>query len=232
MSDIYPLMISTIGIAIIHTITGPDHYLPFIALSKSKKWNITKTIGWTMICGIGHVLSSVLLGLGGASIGWGIDKLSFIENQRGNIAAWGLLIFGCIYFVWGMINAYRNKMHKHFESDDEGNMFVYEHKHAGFASPLKKYKVTPWVIFIIFLLGPCEPMIPLLFAPAVNNNLAGLITLIIVYTSFTLLAMLLMVMLGYWGIAFTNTGKLERYMHAIAGLTLIVCGAGILCWNW
>jgi hypothetical protein len=232
LTEINFLLISTIGIAVIHTITGPDHYIPFIALSKSKKWSITKTIGWTMICGIGHVLSSVLLGLGGASIGWGIDKLSFIENQRGNIAAWGLLIFGCIYFIWGMMNAHRNKSHKHFESDDKGNMFVYEHKHSAFASPLKKHKVTPWVIFIIFLLGPCEPMIPLLFAPAVNNNIAYLITLILAYTSFTLLAMLMMVMLGYWGIAFTNTGKLERYMHAIAGLTLIICGAGILFWNW
>lgn len=232
MSDITPLLISTIGIAVIHTLTGPDHYIPFIALSKSKKWSISKTIGWTIFCGTGHVLSSVLLGLGGASIGWGIDKLNFIENRRGDIVAWALIIFGTVYFIWGIINAYRNRVHKHFESDNEGNMFVYEHKHSTFALPINKYKLTPWVMFIIFLLGPCEPMIPLLFAPAVNNNLVGLITLVFVYTSFTLLTMLSMVILGYFGLAFTNTKLLERYMHAIAALMLIICGAGILFWNW
>ncbi|MBU3713735.1 MAG: hypothetical protein FGM46_02165 [Ferruginibacter sp.] len=232
MSDINILLISTIGIAVIHTITGPDHYIPFIALSKSKKWSISKTIGWTLVCGSGHVLSSVVLGLGGASIGWGIDKLTTIENQRGSIAAWGLLIFGCLYFIWGIFNAYRNKTHKHFDADNEGNMFVYEHKHSSYAAPIKKFKVTPWVIFIIFLLGPCEPMIPLLFAPAVNHNIINLITLILIYTCFTLISMVMMVLLGYWGIAFADTKKMERYMHVLAGLTLIICGAGMLFWEW
>jgi hypothetical protein len=226
------LFITAITIAVIHTLTGPDHYIPFIALSKSKKWSLSKTIGWTMICGLGHVLSSVLLGLGGASIGWGIDKLTSIENQRGSIAAWGLLIFGCLYFIWGVIRSFQHRNHKHFESDEGGNMYVYEHNHTAYAVPKAKHKVTPWVIFIIFLLGPCEPMIPLLFAPALDNNTFGLIALIVIYTIFTLLVMILMVLLGYWGIAFADTKKMERYMHALAGLTLIICGAGMLFWQW
>lgn len=226
------LITAAITIACLHTVTGPDHYLPFIALSKTRGWSFTKTLLWTILCGCGHVWSSVLLGLGGAAIGWNLSKISWLESVRGGIAGWFMLSFGLIYGIWGLFRAYSNKSHKHFDTYDDGEIYVYEHKHGQVIPSTERHKVTPWVMFIIFLLGPCEPMIPLLFFPAAQHSLHGMMLLIIVYTSFTLITMITMVCLGYYSISFFKTEKLEKYMHALGGITVFICGAGMVFMGW
>ena len=226
------LLTAAMSIAFIHTVTGPDHYVPFIALSKARGWSLGRTIFWTMVCGAGHVWSSVLLGLGGAAIGWSLSKVSWLENVRGGIAGWVMLSFGLLYGIWGLYRAYKNNPHKHFDLGDNNDIYVYEHKHGGVVAQKDRHKVTPWVMFIIFLLGPCEPMIPLLYFPAAQNSWEGMLILITVYTVFTLLTMLMMVSLGYYGISFLKTEKLERYMHALGGLTIFICGIGMVFLGW
>ena len=58
-SQIFILSLTAASIALIHTIFGPDHYLPFVVLSKARKWSNLKTVWITILCGIGHVGSSV-----------------------------------------------------------------------------------------------------------------------------------------------------------------------------
>ena len=231
-SEIIMLMVAAVSIACLHTVSGPDHYLPFIALSKSRGWSFTKTIGWTIVCGCGHVWSSVLLGLGGAAIGWSLSSIKWMENIRGGVAGWVMLGFGFFYSVWGMYKAYKNNLHKHFDLHEDGSIYVFEHRHGKAIAQQDKHKVTPWVMFIIFILGPCEPMIPLLYFPAAKNSWAGMLLLIIIYTLATLLTMVAMVVLGYKGIAFIQTDKLDRYMHAMGGLAIFICGAGMLWMGW
>jgi threonine/homoserine/homoserine lactone efflux protein len=231
-AELQILIVTAITIACLHTLTGPDHYLPFIALSKARGWSFTRTLMWTIICGCGHVWSSVLLALGGSAIGWSLSKVSWLENVRGGIAGWVMLLFGLIYGIWGLIRAYKNKPHKHFDNYEDGRIYVYEHKHGETVQPKERYKVTPWVMFVIFLLGPCEPMIPLLYYPAAQHSWQGMLLLILVYTLCTLATMIVMVVLGYYGIAFLRTEKLERFMHALGGLTLFICGAGMIFMGW
>ena len=231
-SELQILIFSAITVACLHTLTGPDHYVPFVALSKSRGWTYSKTIAWTVLCGCGHVWSSVLLGLGGAALGWSLQKIDFFENFRGSLASWGLLVFGLIYMIWGFYNAFLNKTHKHFDVELSGEMYVYEHRHGVAVAPKERHKVTPWVMFIIFLLGPCEPMIPLLFAPAVKNSWTDVGLLILIYTVITLLTMLGMVTFGFYGFSLLKTQTIERYMHALGGLTLVVCGLGMIFMGW
>ena len=231
-NEIYILIITAVTISFLHTVTGPDHYLPFIALSKSRSWSFSKTIFWTVVCGCGHVWSSVVLGLGGAALGWSLSKIGWMESVRGGFAAWALLIFGLVYSIWGLVRANQNRRHKHFDIDDDSSIYVYEHRHGEPIVPGEKHKVTPWVMFIIFLLGPCEPMIPLLYFPAARNSWTGMVLLVVVYTIFTLLTMIVMVALGYYGISFFKTGKLERHMHVLAGITIFVCGIGMVFMDW
>ena len=226
------LILTAITIACLHTLTGPDHYVPFIALSRTRGWSFRKTLLWTIACGCGHVWSSVLLGLGGAAIGWSLSKISWLENIRGGIAGWALLGFGLLYGIWGLISARQNRAHKHFDIYDDGGIYVYEHQHGQIVKPTDKHNVTPWVMFIIFLLGPCEPMIPLLFVPAVKESFGGMVTLVALYTLITLTTMLLIVAAGYYGLTFIKPGVAGRYMHTLGGFTLLVCGAGMIFMGW
>lgn len=231
-TDLQVLLIAAIAVSFLHTLTGPDHYLPFIALAKSRKWSLSHTLFWTSVCGSGHVLSSVVLGLGGAAIGWSVAKVKWLEGVRGTVAGWLLLGLGIVYGVWGLVQAGKNKKHKHFDFYDDGSVYVYEHKHGTAVASKNRYAVTPWVLFIIFVLGPCKPMIPLLYFPAAQHSVWGMLLLIIVYSVCTLLAMVLMVFAGYHRIKIIKTEKLERYMHALGGFTIFTCGLGMVFLNW
>jgi sulfite exporter TauE/SafE len=230
-NELTVLLLTAISISFLHTVTGPDHYLPFVALSKSRGWSFSRTLWWTAVCGCGHIASSILLGLGGAALGWSLAKLQWIESVRGGAAGWILLIFGFAYSIWGVVRAQRNTRHKHFDID-ENDVYIYEHKHGETVMPKERHKLTPWVMFVIFLLGPCEPMIPLLSFPAAQKSMQSMMLLIGIYTVFTLATMIGMVVLGYYGFSFFKSNKLEKYMHAIGGVTIFICGAGMVFMEW
>ena len=139
--------------------------------------------------------SSVLLGLAAGALGWSMAKLDFFESFRGNLTGWLMVVFGLIYGIIGLFRLLNNKKHKHFDIYDDGSVFVYDHKHGEAVVPKNRYAVTPWVMFIIFVLGPCEPMIPLLYIPAVEHSLSNMFLLITIYTIITLLTMVSMVLL-------------------------------------
>ncbi len=231
-TELQLLVLAAITVSILHTATGPDHYIPFIALSRTRGWSVPKTIVWTVVCGIGHVGSSVLLGLLGAGLGWSLSKISWFEQVRGGIAGWAMLIFGLAYTIWGLRQVYLNKPHKHFDMYEGGDMYVYEHKHGEMVLPQDRKKVTPWVMFIIFLLGPCEPLIPMMAFPAAQSSTMGIVILVSVFTLFTLATMVAMVLLGYYGFSIFKTEKLERYIHPIGGATILVCAIGMVFLGW
>lgn len=230
-TTLYALAITAITISFFHTASGPDHYLPFIVLSKSRKWSMSKTVFLTIICGLGHVLSSVVLGLIGVYLGWQLNKISWLQDVRGNVSSWALFIFGLIYLIYGLWQALRNKPHKHFDvmGDD---VYVFQHTHGEVVMPQNRVKVTPLVLFAIFVMGPSEPLIPLLFFSGTQRSMPEVITLISAFTICTVITMLAMVLLGVYGYNLLNTEKLERYVHAIGGAVVTVCGAGMLFLGW
>src|SRR5512143_1552232 len=120
-NEISILLITAASIAFFHTLLGPDHYIPFIVMAKSGKWSRRKATWVTFLCGIGHVLSSVVLGLIGVAAGIAVSKLENIESVRRDIAAWLLITFGLVYFVWGLKKAYKNKQHTHIHVHSDGS---------------------------------------------------------------------------------------------------------------
>src|SRR4030042_5605798 len=99
------LVATAFSLGFVHTLAGPDHYLPFVAMSRARKWTLPKTLWITFGCGLGHIGSSVILGLAGAGLGLAMAKVEGLESLRGSIAAWGLIAFGFAYFVWGIRRA-------------------------------------------------------------------------------------------------------------------------------
>ncbi len=224
------LLATAVSIGFVHTLMGPDHYLPFIMISKARNWSLSRTLSVTCLCGVGHVLSSILLGLVGIAFGIALHKLEFIESFRGNIAAYLLIAFGLIYFLWGIRQAYLNKPHSHLHFHADGEMHnhehVHNHNHAHVHTHSKK-SITPWVLFLIFVFGPCEPLIPLLMYPAAQNHWFDLTIVTLAFAVVTIATMSLIVFLGLKGIHLLPTAKIERYTHAIAGFTILLCGLGI-----
>src|SRR3989344_1331242 len=104
------LIITAASVGFLHTIFGPDHYVPFIAMAKASGGAKSKTVLITFFSGLAHVFSSVILGIFGISFGIAVAKLEYVESLRGDLAGWALIAFGLVYFVWGMRKALRKQM--------------------------------------------------------------------------------------------------------------------------
>ena len=218
------------SIGLLHTALGPDHYLPFIMMGRARRWSLAKTAWITFLCGLGHVLSSVLLGLAGVLLGIQVMKLEVFEAFRGSIAAWLLIGFGFAYFLWGIRRAILNRPHRHVHSHGDAGKHEHEHTHLSDHAHVhdeKKTNMTPWILFTIFVFGPCEPLIPLLMYPAAEKSVLGTILVAAVFSAVTVGTMLTIVLLSSWGVAFVKLGRMERYTHAVAGATICASGLAI-----
>jgi sulfite exporter TauE/SafE len=226
------LTVTAGSIGFVHTLSGPDHYVPFVAMSRVGRWSYLKTMIITLACGVGHVLSSIILGAIGITLGLAIGGLEWFESVRGSLAGWLLLGFGLAYLAWGIKHALRNKPHTHVHAHGDGVAHSHTHAHTGehahpHAEDQRVGAMTPWVLFTIFVFGPCEPLIPMLMFPAAELSVAGVALVAVVFSVCTLATMLAMVTAGYYGLSRLSFASLSRYGHAIAGFALASCGAAI-----
>ncbi|MBP89835.1 MAG: hypothetical protein CMJ64_24530 [Planctomycetaceae bacterium] len=216
-NDLSTLSLAAAGIGFLHCVGGPDHYLPFVAMSRVGVWSLRKTLLVTTICGIGHVIGSALLGLLGIAAGVlvyemqdTLDPFVKFESGRGNMAAWLLVLAGVVYCVWGV-----SRGHHH-----HGNEAVDE--------PSTLERITPWVLFTIFAFGPCEPLIPLLMYPAAKVSLLSVVFVTAVFGATTLLTMTVIVAIMHRGLQNVRLTWLEHYRHAAAGFVLVACGIAMI----
>ena len=230
-SDSLVLYLTAASIGFFHTLLGPDHYVPFIVISKARKWSLTKTNFITFLCGLGHVGSSILIGLIGIMLGIAVNKLTPIESTRGSMAAWLMIAFGLVYFIWGIRKAIKQKEHTHKHAHSNGTVHAHKHSHFKEHSHVHDKKgvkeLTPWILFTIFIFGPCEPFIPILLYPAAQNNIFDVVMVTIIFSSVTIGTMMAIVTSSVIGIKFLPKLNVERFMHAIAGATIFLCGVGI-----
>ena len=207
-SSILVLLISTSFIAFFHAL-APDHWMPFAAIGKAQKWSRLKLLWVTFISGLGHVGISIIFSMIGILLGFSLSKLKSIEGHRGEIVLWLLIGFGIAYMVWGIKHAHG---HKHHEIDQEG---------------INKKTVTVWTMFAIFVLGPCEPLIPLVFL-GYNFGYAGIISVSVIFSIITIIMMLTQSFLAFMGIQLIKSSIVERYAHAFAGLVIALTGVFVM----
>jgi hypothetical protein len=222
-----PLISAAAAVAVTHTALGPDHTLPFVMLARARRWSRARTVAVTVVCGAAHVLSSVALGMGGLAIGAGLGWFQRAEGIRGDWAAWALVGLGAAYALWGLRRALRRS--SGLEPHEHGG---HVHVHPGGAGAHHHHHhrdpSTFWALFIVFALGPCEPLFPLFLVPASRGDwmLAGVTAG--VFGVVTIATMALLVLAAHAGLERLPLGSLERWSHAAAGTVIAVSGLAIL----
>jgi len=230
MNEMSVLVLSAASLGVIHTLLGPDHYLPFIVLSQARKWTRTRTLWITFISGVGHVTGSVILGLVGIAMGISLGKLEAIESSRGSIVAWMLIAFGILYTAYGIYKYYRRGAHVHLPAFLRPKAIRHSDLHLS-NGHLEKAddagRMTPWILFLIFVFGPCEVLIPMLVYPAAEHSGLGIFLVALVFGIATVGTMLLIVMLGFQGFSMVRFKGKEHQLHLLAGLVILAAGAGM-----
>jgi nickel/cobalt exporter len=225
------LCLTAVTVGAVHTLLGPDHYVPFVAMSRAGRWPLGKTLRVTAACGLAHVAGSVAIGLVGLAVGLAVMQLQTLEALRGDVAAWLMIGFGLAYLAWGLVRASRSHgthehvhihadgtVHSHVHSHDTAHLHVHESQAA--ATPIW----SPWLLFLVFAFGPCEPLIPLLMYPAAKANWWAVAAVSLAFAAATIATMTAAVIVLQGGAAILPTKGLELYSHALAGAAILACG--------
>jgi nickel/cobalt transporter (NicO) family protein len=202
----YQIFVGSVILSAIHACI-PNHWLPLIAVGKSEKWTQRQTLQATLITGIAHTLSTILIGILVGLIGF---KLSASYSVISETIAPAILIgLGVIYIIVG----FRHHNHHH-----ELNPLINE--------PVQKK--SRWLAVITSLslamfLTPCIE-IEAYYFQAGTMGWPGIFMVSDVYVTTTVLAMLLLVFLGMKGVNAFRSGFLECHEKQVTGAVLVLLG--------
>lgn len=228
------LALSVLGaaalVAVTHTILGPDHYVPLVMLARARRWSAWRTAVVTAACGAGHVAASILLSLIALWMGMAASRLEGWERARGGLAAWGLIAFGLAYAAYGIRHGIRRS--RGLEAHSHGG---HVHAHTGSTHPHEHGRQAPrgdtvtfWSLFLVFILGPCEPLLPLVLLPASRGRAGLALAAGLLFGALTIASMVGLTLAGLSGFRRVSAPSLERWSHALAGAAVASSGAAVV----
>ena len=193
------LISGSLVLSMLHALI-PNHWLPILAIARKENWSVAQTMRITLLAGLAHAASTVLVGLLLALLG---SQLAVHLERFTAIAGPVLLAALGVYYI------YQHSHHHHFHL----------HGHPE-TSPHSK---VVWSLALAMFLSPCFEIEPyFLLAGAQDMWLAGLLALL--YTVVTVSGMVLWVRATYKTLLRFNWHTLEHNAGIITGVTLIISG--------
>jgi len=216
-------------LSVIHA-SIPNHWLPLIAIGKSENWMHSEIMFATVITGLAHTLSTVIIGIIVGVVGYKLSSSYGIIS--GVIAPAILVVLGIIYIILDLRGT--KHAHAHFTFDklhhhgdpDHGHHHDHPHPHILSVTP-KTDKKTKWAVLSTLSLGmfltPCIE-IEAYYLQASTIGWVGIWIVSAVYTFVTVGTMMLLVYLGMKGVKNIRSHFLEAHEKRISGIVLIAVG--------
>ncbi|HEV8433626.1 MAG TPA: hypothetical protein VGR95_09440 [Thermoanaerobaculia bacterium] len=210
--SVYAIMLTAAAVGSLHTVI-PDHWVPFAALARSRRWGALHTARVTVLCGFGHVTVSAILGVIALFVGLGAVHAfgATLENK----SIYLLIAFGAIYMAWGLWRSFRRDplavLHDHHHHHPHGHN---DHDHG----------LTEWSLFALFSADPCVAVIPMIMAVA-GAGWPAVLGVIVVYEVATIATMIVLVGAARAGAQAIRFAWFDRFGDAVAGALILVLGA-------
>lgn len=206
MESIIRIMLGSLALSIIHALI-PNHWMPLIAIGKTENWSRSETLRATLITGIAHTLSIILIGIVVGLFGYKFAA-TYVETAK-VIAPLVLLVLGIIYLLAELDSSHRH--HHHAET-------------VNLTTKRSQFQILA-VLGTGMFFSPCIE-IEAYFFSAGTIGWRGILAVSIVYLVVTVLGMVLLVDFGMKGVNALEE-KLHFFEHHEQGLTgsvLIVLG--------
>ena len=191
------------GVGVLHTLAGPDHYLPLVAIGQSRSWTLRRLVGATVGLGLIHCAVSALLVVGLMSL-WGSVASDTLVDAMATTSAWLMVGTG----VALMVAAWRRRR----------------------IGPPRDGRAGLVLLSLVFLVGPCEWLIPCALSAGAEHGLWGALGVCAVYTLCTVSTMVTAVTVIQAGlhrvVRQTKTGP--AFGGLLAALTCAACGTLML----
>jgi|SRR5205823_880100 len=202
----WALALAAASVGALHSV-APDHWVPFAALARARRWSAGRTARITLACGFGHVTVSAALGV--LALVLGLGALRVLGERLEAVAGLLLMAFGLTYGLWGLRRAMDARLHRHAHALDTASS-----------------NVTAWTLFALFSADPCVAVMPILFAAApLGAGRAAAVVLI--YEVATLSAMIPLVLLSRAGVSKLSWHWLDHYGDGAAGGIIAVVGLAV-----
>ena len=194
------LITAALVLSILHGVI-PNHWLPVLAISKKEKWDLSETTRVTILAGLAHAASTVLIGVLLALLG---AKLAVVVESFTAFIAPGLLVALGIFYIYQHSRHHHFHMHGHPEQVSNKNKIILSLASAMFFSPC-------FEIEAYFLVAGAQGwwLVALLAA---------------LYTIVTISGMVIWVRLAHSGLMKMNWHSLEHNAGIITGVTLMLSG--------
>ncbi len=198
-TDFISIIIGSLVLSVLHALI-PNHWLPVLAISRKENWSIAQTTSVTLITGLSHALSTVIIG-----VVIGLVGLQLADS----ISGFTHIVAPIILVALGVFYIYQHHRHKHFHLHPE-------------AKTVGKRKIIVSLIIAMFF-SPCLE-IEAYFLMAGAHGWYQVVLLSILYTTVTVVGMVVWVRLTYKGLFKLNWHSLEHNSGIITGVTLVATG--------
>lgn len=237
-----PLLVATVGtVGVLHTLV-PDHWAPIVVLARQQGWSIARTARTAALAGVGHVGSTLALGL----VVWlaGISVSARYGRAVDVVAAAALIVFGA-WVAYGGWNELRHDAHHtdhdharqdhaHLHVHDDGTRHVHWHQHhdadehgvqGGVAVPhAHEHRATGRTALLLILgSSPMVEGIPA-FLAASGYGVPVIAIMAAVFAATTIATYVATCAFGVAGLSRISLGPLERYGEVLSGAFVAAVG--------
>jgi nickel/cobalt transporter (NicO) family protein len=217
------LFLSSCAVAIFHGLI-PDHWLPFVLMSRSQGWADRSAAALAGLAGLIHVLISTAVGA--MVIVLGADPARGLAARTGQtlefLAGLLLIVFGLVYGIVAHLREAR--VHAAgAPAASEGHV----HVHGHLLERWFRRALTGGALVLIIGVSPCALMVPLLFAASTEGP-AAVVAAAAGFGVCTVLTMMLVTLLATRGMRRLALPFFTRYGDLISGLLIAALGLYVI----
>jgi hypothetical protein len=193
------LIAGSLALSVLHALI-PSHWLPILSIGKKENWSLAQATRITLLSGLAHAASTVLIGMLLALAG--SELAGVLENFSRFIAPGFIIALGVFYI-------YQHSRHHHFHL----------HGHPEQASHSKIVLSLATAMFF----SPCFEIEPYFLLAGTHGFLFSAF-IALLYTVVTVTGMVVWVRITYRSVLHLNWHSLEHNAGIITGVTLILTG--------
>lgn len=196
----YNIIIGSLFISFLHAVI-PNHWLPVLVIGKKQGWTLRQTSRITLIAGLAHVLSTVIIGILLGIIG---------KELTEHIGGFTRIIAPCILMLMGLYFIRQHYLHHHTHTNPE-------------IIKKKSKKAIITALLVTMFLSPCIE-IEAYFLLAGAKSWYLLTGVALMYSVISITGMLLWVRIVYKSLLKVNWHSWEHNAGIITGAVLIITG--------
>lgn len=216
----------------------PDHWIPYVVLSRAKGWDLPRTLSSVVAGGVAHLGSTAVLGVAIAYAG--VEALQRV-GPVAELAGAGLLaVFGAVLALRGLVAARRagagGSGHGHVDGhdhagahehagghvDDRGHAHDHDEKHGRARGPGREHLLQGALLGV----RPCAEAIPVFLAATAYGLTSSLLS-VLAWVAATLGTMVAVVWVSSVGLRGLRADFLARHGEVAAGAVILATGLAV-----